>query len=340
MEAFVQKTTNDWSPHIWFNLHNLFGFLSFGLLMILGVGLRAQAPVGKTLVATGGECLMYAVSLWGDAYKSKDPSFSMEVRVSGEDKGLEDLTEGSVQMAMIARDAVPDELAAFREKWGYLPTRIAVAMDALVVAVNRENPVKGIRIEQIDAIMTTNRGMGWPKDILTWADLGVVDPRWAQRKIVRYGRSLDSSVFGLIAHFFPHQMETRMPITILPDGMAMAEALASDPDGFCMANLVEDFSSLRTLPVYPSGTDYPVQPTPDSVSSGAYPYSRCLYLYVNKHPKKGLEPRLKAFLEFALSPEGQKLVKAAGQAPLSRDIQYLNQFKVTDGLHTDAKGIR
>ena len=92
--------------------------------------------------------------------------------------------------------------------------------------------------------------------------------------------------------------------------------------------------------MYPPGTDHPVQPTPDSVASGAYPYSRCLYLYVNKHPKKGLEPRLKAFLTFALSPEGQKLVRAAGQAPLSKDVNNLNLFKVTDTLSIDANTIR
>jgi len=83
-----------------------------------------------------------------------------------------------------------------------------------------------------------------------------------------------------------------------------------------------------------------IPPTPDTVSSGAYPYSRFLYAYVNKSPKKGLDPTLKGFLAFALSEEGQQLVKAAGQAVLSKDIRALNTLKVTDTFSASLDTLR
>lgn len=304
------------------------------LLLAVGNLISAQVPAEKHLVAEGGECLTYALSLWGDAYKTTAPNFQLDVRVVDEAVAMQHLTDGSIQLAMLARDASAEELGNFRNKHGYLPTRVAVAMDALVVVVNKQNPLQAVRIEQMDAIYSTNRTMGWPKDILTWEDLGVKDSTWAKRSIVRYARTPDSSVFGLILMYFPYNMTPRLPFHSLSDGMAMAEALAADPDGICSANLVEDFASLKILPMYPTGSNVAVAPTPDTVSSGAYPYSRCLYIYFNKHPKYGIEPTLKAYLAFGLSPEGQQLVKAVGQAPLPRDLNALNLLKVTDTFST------
>jgi len=270
---------------------------------------------------------MYAMGLWGDVYKAKVSGFNLDVRVEGEAKAMQDLTGGSAQMALLARDATPEEVKAFRARWGYPPIRVAVAMDALVWVVHKDNPIKKLTLPMIEAIFCSGRSLGWPADIRTWGDAGVKSADWSGQAITRYGRSSDSSVMGLI-HMFMPPTPLKQPLPTMPDAMAMTEALASDPSGICMANLVEVFASLKAVPVVPPGADAAIEPTPDTVSSGAYPYARFLYVYVNKDPKEGLEPTLKGFLAFALSEEGQQLVKAAGQAPLGRDSLALNLKKV------------
>jgi phosphate transport system substrate-binding protein len=299
----------------------LLSAICFGAVSLLS----AQTP---PLVAEGGECLMYAMSLWGDVYKTKSPGFSLDVRVEGETKAMRDLTDGTAQMALLARDATADEMKAFKDKWGYPPIRVAVAMDALVWVVNKDNPIKKLTLPMIEAIFCTDRSLGWPQDIQTWAGAGVRTPGWAGRPITRYGRPSDSSVTGLIHMFMPPTPYTPS-LTVVPDAMAMTEALAADPTGIGTANLVEVFASLKAVAIVPPGSDTAIDPTPDTVSSGAYPYSRFLYVYVNKNPKVGMEPTLKGFLTFALSQEGQQLVKAAGQAPLGKDSWALNSIKIT-----------
>jgi len=311
-------------------------------VMCLGIAslLPAQAPSQpKPLVAEGGECLMYAMGLWGDVYKTKVPAFSLDVRVEGEAKAMEDLSSGAAQMALLARDATPQEISAFKAKWGYPPTRVAVAMDALVWVVNKDNPIKKITMPMAEAIFCTERSLGWPKDIQTWGDAGVKASGWADRPISRYTRPLESSVMGLIIMFMPPS-PLKLPMPFMSDAMAMTETLAADPNGICTANMVEVFASLKAVPVVPMGSDTPIEATPDTVSSGAYPYSRFLYVYVNKSAKGGLEPTLKSFLAFALSNEGQQLVKAAGQAPLAKDIWALNVLKVTDRFDIDSNTLR
>lgn len=322
-----------------------FSILIRSMVVLIGFSLEAvppllaDAPGARTLQAEGGECLLFAMELWKDVFRAKVDGFSLNVMVDGEAKAMQDLTDGSIQMALLARDASQREVRDFTRKWGYPPTRVAVAKDALVWVVHKDNPVKGLRIEEINAIFAPARPMGWPKDILTWGDAGVTVAGWVDKPIVRYVRTMDSSVMGLIAQFFPPS-PIRMPVTSVPDAMAMTEALAADPAGICTANLVEVFASIRAIPMIPPGSSEAILPTPDTVASGAYPYSRFLYAYINKDPRKGLEPRLKGFLAFILSPEGQLLVKAAGQAPLSEDIAALNLYKVTDSLNAPWSDLR
>lgn len=307
--------------------------------LLLAPAIPARAQAATRLVAEGGEGLTFAMGLWGDALAAQRPGFTLDVRILGEEQAFKNLTAGTTQMAMLARDLTPAEKSAFEAKWGYPPVRVALAMDALVWVVNKDNPVQKLSLAQLEAIFCTGRSLGSPVDITTWGEAGVRQPGWANLKIKRYGRNLDSSVMGLIMLFMP-PTPPKLPTPFVADAMAMTEAIAAEPAGISTANLSEVFASLKAVPILPQGSEVAVAPTPETVSSGAYPFSRFLYVYINKHPKTGLEPTLKDLLAYALSQEGQQYVKAAGQAPLNPDIQALNLLKVTDRFTADPKTLR
>lgn len=134
----------------------------------------------KSLVAEGGECLLYVATLWGDAYRAKNPGLSVDVRVEAEAKAIQDLTENSIQMALMVRDPSKEELAAFAAIWGNPPTRVAVAMAALVVLVNMDNPIKAIRAEQAGAFFSEDRPGAATVGPLSWGG--------CRRPISRLGR--------------------------------------------------------------------------------------------------------------------------------------------------------
>jgi phosphate transport system substrate-binding protein len=50
---------------------------------------------------------------------------------------------------------------------------------------------------------------------------------------------------------------------------------------------------------------------------GRYPLSRPLYVYVNKDPNKDWDPKIREFLRFINSRDGQETVARAGVYPLS-----------------------
>ena len=87
------------------------------------------------------------------------------------------------------------EVEAFEKKFGYKPTAIPVAIDALAVFVHKDNPVKGLSMQQVDAIFSSTRKCGYSKDALTWGDVGV-SGSVASQSFQLFGRNSVSGTYG------------------------------------------------------------------------------------------------------------------------------------------------
>jgi len=300
----------------------------------------AQEPTPQPLVATGFQGMFYITAVLTGAYASRTPGVIPDIRFEGESAAMKALTEGKSQIAMMGRDLMPEEEAAFIAKWGYPPTRVAIAMDALVVLVNHNNPIKEIKLEQLDAAYSIDRRQGWPKDVITWGDLGVKQAGWENRPVERFGRPADSGNYWLLNEGLTLNGRPRLPIRGSLDTTALTEELAANQAGIAYGNMVEKFASTKIVPLVPKGSKTAVEANAETVASGEYPLCRFLYACINKDPKKGASPLMKGFLSFALSPAGQGIIMNCGQVPLPPDINALNRLKVTDRFDTDSTSLR
>ncbi len=88
-----------------------------------------------------------------------------------------------------------NELQAFETKYGYKPTAIPVAVDALAVFVHKDNPIKHLTMEQVDAIFSSTRLCGAKTDVKTWGDLGVTGDL-ANKPVQLFGRNSVSGTYG------------------------------------------------------------------------------------------------------------------------------------------------
>nr|WP_320132424.1 substrate-binding domain-containing protein [uncultured Holophaga sp.] len=320
--------------------------LSASLLLGLAAPglLRAKAPAvaqpPQMLTARGFQGMFFITAVLSGAYASRHPGVAPDIQIDGESEAMKALTEGRTMMAMMGRDLLPAEDAAFKAKWGYAPTRVALAMDALVVLVNHNNPIKQIRVEQLDAVYSLDRKQGWPEDVLTWGDLGVKQGGWENRPIERFGRPEDSGNYWLLTQALTLNGRPRLPIRGDMDAITLTEELAANQAAIAYGNMVEKFASTKIVPLVPKGGKDAVEATPATVGSGAYPLCRNLYVYINKDPHKGMPPLVKDFLSFALSPAGQGIIRDSGQVPLQPDIVALNRLKVTDKFDADSSTLR
>jgi phosphate transport system substrate-binding protein len=87
------------------------------------------------------------------------------------------------------------EQRAFEERHGYPATLVPVAIDMIAVYVNKDNPIEGLSIPQVDAIFSATRACGYDKDINTWGDAGMTGA-WANRDITLYSRNAVSGTYG------------------------------------------------------------------------------------------------------------------------------------------------
>ena len=71
-----------------------------------------------------------------------------------------------------------------------------------------------------------------------------------------------------------------------------------------------------------------VLPTNETVTSGEYPLSRVLYLYVNKAPEEELQGVMKEFLTFLNTQPAQQVAAAAGVYPLTSGQAASNLAKL------------
>jgi phosphate transport system substrate-binding protein len=266
--------------------------------------------------------------LWADLMQSVNPKFEINFRADLATEVAKALIEGRSQLAPINREFKPEELSAFNAKWGYQPTRMAIGVDGLVILVPKNNPLKGIKIDQLDAIWTTSRLSGWPKDILTWGDLGLSGNNWANRPIVCLDRPEGDGLrdyFNQTITKGGSHKETNHQTT---DAMTMVEELLSNQAAIGYGSMGEVFNNLRAVPITPPGGKFAVGPSYESVANGEYPLTRIVYLYFNRAPNRPIEPTVLEFLRFMISPLGQKQLAPMGFVPLPQDVLLMNKKRL------------
>lgn len=129
--------------------------------------------VSGNLSSVGSDTLANLMTLWAEAYKKEYPNVNIQIQAAGSSTAPPALTEGTANLGPMSRKMKDVELQAFEQKYGYKPTAIPVAVDALAVFVHKDNPIKGLTMARVDAIFSSTRLCGGKADVKTWGDLGV-----------------------------------------------------------------------------------------------------------------------------------------------------------------------
>lgn len=287
----------------------------------------AEHPVSGELKSVGSDSMEPLMVLWGEDFKKFHPRVSTLFLCKGSATAPRALLDGSTLMGQMSREMTDQELAAFQAKFGYAPTRIPVAVDALVIYVNAGNPIRQLRMEEIDAIFSVTRKGGGKQDILRWGDLGLGGD-WRQREIQAYGRDENS---GTRAFFREHAMKKgdfKPTVKAFLDQFAVVEAPAVDGGGISYGPLQYANRMVKGVPVASFGSDRFVEPTLETIQKATYPLTRFLYIYVNKAPGRALDPSVKEFLRFVLSREGQAAVSGFGAVAIPGDFAAMSAGKL------------
>jgi len=271
--------------------------------------------VSGNFTSVGSDTLNNLMTLWAEEFKRFYPNVNIQIQGAGSSTAPPALIEGAANFGPMSREMNVKEIEAFEKRHGYKPTAVPVAIDALAVYVNKDNPIKGMSIEQVDAVFSATRRCGGKAEINRWGDLGLTGD-WTSRAISIYGRNSVSGTYGYFKEVGLCRGDFRKTVQEQPGSASVVQSVTTGINAIGYSGIGYSTSGVRALPLAAkNGTNY-VLPSPANAVSGSYPLARVLYVYANKRPNQPLAPLEREFFRMVLSKEGQTVVVRDGFVPM------------------------
>ena len=263
------------------------------------------------------------VKLWDDGFRKLQPQARVVAKLHGPESSMAGIYTGVADVAFVGRELrLPTDNMAFQWVKLYRPTTVEVAnagfraarsAAGLGVFVHPDNPIEGLTLAQLDAIFGAEHKRG-PANARTWGDLGLTG-EWATRAI----HVLAPPVTTIPALFFrkvvlDDSFKWNVDMKEVADDTKTVDAVARDPAAIAYAPMVAATVAVRALPLANARGPF-VKPTDESAANRSYPLNRVVIVAVDRAVGKPLDPRVREFLRYVLSDEGQ--------AALAKDGAYI-----------------
>ena len=275
--------------------------------------------VSGNFTSVGSDTLNNLMTLWAEEFKRIYPNVNIQIQGAGSSTAPPALIEGAANFGPMSRMMNAREIEAFERKYGYKPTPVPVAIDALAVYVNKDNPIKGMTIPQVDAIFSATRQCGHASDITRWGQVGMTGD-WARRDIAIYGRNSVSGTYGFYKEVALCKGDFKSTVAEQPGSASVVQSVTGQLNAIGYSGIGYKTSGVRAIPLSKAEGQPMVEPSPENATSGSYPLARILYVYVNKHPNRPLAPLEREFVKMVMSKQGQEVVIKDGFVPLPARI--------------------
>lgn len=222
------------------------------------------------------------------------------------------LAYGMAQMGFVSSSPASVRVVA-AERRGVEYEGTPFCMDAFVFYVHADNPVDNLTTEQIRGIYSGT--------ITDWKEVGAPE----SRKIVAYQRRPkgEKSPFYQLMGGTPVMEPPKSPYW---EGFARIGYKPADyrnsKGAIGYSNRFYATELLRKKQIKLLSLDG-VAPTDENIRSGAYPFGKTMYMVTGRNPGSD-DPRrgnVRKFMDYILSPEGQKLVEDTGYVPLGKTAE-------------------
>jgi phosphate transport system substrate-binding protein len=288
---------------------------------------QVVAGVSGNASSVGSDTLNNLMTFWAESFKKFYPNVNIQIEGKGSGTAPPALTAGTAQFGPMSRPMKAAEEDAFQAKYGYKPTQIRTAVDALGVFVNKDNPLQSLALEQVDAIFSKARRRGQAKQIATWGDAGLTG-EWADKPISLYGRNSASGTYSFFKEHVLKNGDYRDEVKEQPGSAAVVQAVATDRFAIGYSGIGYATSGVRAISLAEKVGEKAVVPNAENAYSGEYPLARFLFVYINRAPGKALDPLVREFTKLILSKDGQEIVVKDGYYPILSSVAVEDLKKV------------
>ncbi len=313
-------------------------FALAGAVALLGIGVFAgDASAQRNLrgaVKIDGSSTVYPITeAVAEEFGAVAPRVNVTVGISGTGGGFKRFTIGETDISDASRPIKAKELAACKKN-GVEFIEIPVAYDGLSIVVNKKNYwVDYLSVDELKKIFLEGT------NVKRWSDLRA---DWPDVEIVMYSPGADSGTFDYFKEVIAGKTGSIRPdMSVSEDDNVLVRGVAGEAGAigfFGAAYYFENADKLKIVPI--DGGNGPVTPTAETIENGEYaPFSRPLFIYVNKNSAR--RPEVRMFVEFYLE-SGPDLVEEVGYVKLPPEIHSRTEknFRTmrTGTQFLDAKG--
>jgi phosphate transport system substrate-binding protein len=267
------------------------------IAILLGVLGFAFAPAPDRITVKGSDTMVILAQKWAEVYMQSNPNAVIQVTGGGSGTGISALINGATDIANSSRKMKSTEKEKLKARYNTLGVEIACAKDGITVYLHPSNKIKELTLKQLSEIYKGN--------IKNWKEVGGTDA-----PIKLYGRENSSGTYV----FFQENVvkgDYAANCQTLPGTAAVVNAVKKDANaiGYGGAAYAE---GIELCKVKKDDNSPAYLATAESIKTGEYPITRFLFMYLKSKPTGAM----KAYIDWILSPEGQKLVVETGYFPV------------------------
>jgi phosphate transport system substrate-binding protein len=270
------------------------------ILSVLALGVVfASTVVGEEKITVkGSDTMVIIAQRWAEKYMMAHPDVSIQVTGGGSGTGISALINGTTDICNASRPMKPSERDKLKQRFGTLGVEIKSARDGLSVYLNEENPVSELTLQQLRDIYTAK--------ITNWKQVG-----GPSQKIILYGRENNSGTYVYFKDNVLLGDDYASGMQSMPGTAGVVNAVARDKFGIGYGGAAYG-KGIKEVKVRADASTPAYAPTLENIKAGTYPISRFLFMYVKNRPTGAL----KAYIDWILGDEGQKIVSDVGYFPI------------------------
>jgi phosphate transport system substrate-binding protein len=265
------------------------------LALVLIVGSAFMATTKITV--KGSDTLVILAQRWAEIYMKEHPEISVQVTGGGSGVGIAALINGTTDIANSSRPIKSTEVEKLKSRYNTLGIEIPCAKDGITIFLNESNKVQELTLKQLSDI--------YQAKVKNWKEVGGEDA-----PIKLYGRENSSGTYV----FFKEEVikgDYAATCQTLPGTAAVVNAVKKDKYGIGYGGAAYA-SGVKHCKVKKDAQSAGILPTAGSIAKNEYPITRYLYMYLKSRPTGDI----KKYVDWILSPAGQKVVVEVGYFPV------------------------
>lgn len=261
-------------------------------LYIAGCGSSVPSAKEDIILIKGSDTMFQLTRKLANRFSEINPNVKFQVFGGGTKSGIDQLLAGTIDICSASRNLTSEEAKNLAEYYGSIGMYYLIAKDAMSIYANYESPINNLSIEELNKIL-----------IGQYSNLDSLN--LGKGKIILAIRDSDSGTRKFLQDLVLPNNEFSETAKTFATTEEIVDFIKENKNGIGFGG-IGFAKGVKLLSI--NG----IEPNERNAKNDSYPLTRYLHFFTSRSPSGNV----KKFIDWVLSPAGQKIVKEEGFVPL------------------------